>query len=69
MNLFLTPSQNLREQVALEVDEEEGGTQPVRKIADYGIEVDFEILDDDERQVNIIGLGCFCKFTLPSMTG
>jgi structural maintenance of chromosome 1 len=37
----------------MEVEEEEDGTQQVRKVADYGIEVDFESLDDAERQVSI----------------
>jgi structural maintenance of chromosome 1 len=35
----------------MDVDEDEDGTQQVKKVADYGIEVDFETLDDDERQV------------------
>ncbi|KIM86142.1 hypothetical protein PILCRDRAFT_334633 [Piloderma croceum F 1598] len=44
--------ENLREEVAMDVDEDEDGTQQVKKVADYGIEVDFETLDDDERQDN-----------------
>lgn len=35
----------------MDVDEDEDGTQPVRKVADYDIEVDFDSLDDDEREV------------------
>jgi structural maintenance of chromosome 1 len=35
----------------MDVDEDEDGTQQVKTVADYGIEVDFETLDDDERQV------------------
>lgn len=42
---------NLREEVAMDVDEDEDGTQPVRKVADYDIEVNFDSLDDDEREV------------------
>jgi structural maintenance of chromosome 1 len=37
----------------MDVDEDEDGTQRPKKIHDYGIEVDFEILDDDERKVDI----------------
>ena len=44
--------------------EEEDGTQQVRKAADYGIEVDFESLDDDERQVSITRPWRVSKFTL-----
>lgn len=36
----------------MDVDEDEDGTQPIKKVSDYGIEVDFESLDDDERQVS-----------------
>ncbi|KAF8630781.1 hypothetical protein AX15_002729 [Amanita polypyramis BW_CC] len=42
--------ENLREEVAMDVDEDETGTQPVKKVQDYGIEVDFGILDEEERQ-------------------
>jgi structural maintenance of chromosome 1 len=44
--------QNLREEVAMEVDEDEDGTQRPRKVQDFGIEVNFDSLDDDEREVN-----------------
>jgi structural maintenance of chromosome 1 len=30
--------------------EEETGTQPVKKIQEYGIEVDFQLLDGEERE-------------------
>jgi structural maintenance of chromosome 1 len=36
----------------MDVDEDEDGTQQIKKVADYGIEVDFENLDDEERQVH-----------------
>lgn len=50
--LFNWPGfQNLREEVTMDVDEDEDGTQPIRKVADYGIEVDFDSLDDAEREV------------------
>ncbi|KAG6813644.1 hypothetical protein H0H92_008881 [Tricholoma furcatifolium] len=41
--------ENLRDEVAMDVDEEEDGTQRVKYVQDYGIEVDFESLDDDVR--------------------
>jgi len=44
--------ENLREEVAMDIDEDEDGTQQVKTVADYGIEVDFDSLDDDERQDN-----------------
>lgn len=44
-------AQNLREEVAMDVDEDEDGTQQPRRVQDFGIEVDFESLDDDDRQV------------------
>ena len=37
----------------MDVGDDDDGTQQVRKVADYGIEVDFESLDDDERQVDL----------------
>ncbi|KAK2462607.1 hypothetical protein APHAL10511_005340 [Amanita phalloides] len=42
--------ENLREEVAMDVDEDETGTQPVKRVQDYGIEVDFKLLDDEERE-------------------
>jgi len=42
--------ENLREEVAMDVDEDEDGTQHPRKVQDFGIEVDFESLDEDERE-------------------
>ncbi|KAF7984629.1 hypothetical protein HWV62_12853 [Athelia sp. TMB] len=44
--------ENLREDAAMDVDEDDDGTQQVKKVADYGIEVDFESLDEDERENN-----------------
>ncbi|EGO04101.1 hypothetical protein SERLA73DRAFT_102460 [Serpula lacrymans var. lacrymans S7.3] len=44
--------ENLREEVAMDVDEDEDGTQRPRQVQNYGIEVDFDILDDDERSNN-----------------
>jgi hypothetical protein len=35
----------------MDVDEDEDGTQRPRKVQDFGIEVDFESLDDEEREV------------------
>ncbi|KAJ7497178.1 condensin complex subunit SMC1 [Mycena latifolia] len=42
--------ENLREEVAMDVDEDEDGTQQPRRVQDFGIEVDFEGLDDDDRE-------------------
>ncbi|KAF9817733.1 hypothetical protein IEO21_03282 [Rhodonia placenta] len=42
--------ENLREEVAMDVDEDEEGSQHVKRIPDYGIVVNFEGLDDDERE-------------------
>jgi structural maintenance of chromosome 1 len=46
--------QNLREEVAMDVDEEEEGDtiQRLKKVPDYGIEVDFDILSANEREVS-----------------
>lgn len=35
----------------MDVDEDEEGTQQVKRVSDFGIEVDFESLDEDEREV------------------
>lgn len=35
----------------MDVDEDENGSQEVKRVPDYGIEADFEGLDDDQRQV------------------
>ncbi|KAF7352348.1 Structural maintenance of chromosomes protein [Mycena venus] len=42
--------ENLREEVAMNVDDNEDGTQQPRRVQDYGIEVDFDALDDDDRE-------------------
>ena len=36
----------------MEVDDDEG-TQRPRRVNDYVIELDFDILDDDEKEVNL----------------
>lgn len=45
--------QNLRDEVAMDMDDDENGTQRPRNVPDYGIEVDFEELDDEEREVGV----------------
>ncbi len=35
----------------MDVDEDEEGTQQVKRVSDFGIEVDFDSLDEDEREV------------------
>ena len=44
--------QNLREEVAMDVDEDDEGSQDIKRVPDYGIEVDFSSLDDDEKEVS-----------------
>jgi structural maintenance of chromosome 1 len=39
--------QNLREEMAMDVDEDEDGTQRPKQVLDYGIQVDFESFDED----------------------
>ena len=46
--------ESLRDEVAMDVDDDEDGTQKPRRIPDYGIEVDFELLEDEEREVRIV---------------
>jgi structural maintenance of chromosome 1 len=41
--------QNLREEVAMDIDEDEEATQRPKAVADYGIEVNFDLLDEDDR--------------------
>lgn len=36
----------------MDVDEDEDGTQHPRKVPDFGIEVDFDTLEEDEREVS-----------------
>ena len=38
----------------MDVDEDEDGTQKPRRVPDYGIEVEFELLEDEEREVSFI---------------
>lgn len=35
----------------MDVDEDDDGTQHAKRVLDYGIEVDFSQLEDDEREV------------------
>ncbi|KAF7332519.1 Structural maintenance of chromosomes protein [Mycena kentingensis (nom. inval.)] len=42
--------ENLKDEVAMDVDEDEDGTQQPRRVQDFGIEVDFDALDDDDRE-------------------
>jgi structural maintenance of chromosome 1 len=43
--------QNLREEVAMDVDMDEDGMMAAKPIPNFGIEVDFESLDDEDREV------------------
>lgn len=43
----------------MDVDEDEEGTQKTKRVQDYGIEVDFSLLEDDEREeVCLYSLKC-----------
>ncbi|TBU39664.1 condensin complex subunit SMC1 [Dichomitus squalens] len=42
--------ENLRDEVAMDVDEDDQGTQRVKRVPDYGIEVDFDSLSDKDRE-------------------
>jgi len=55
--------QNLRDEVAMDVDEEEeegDSAQRLRRVPDYGIEVDFEFLSANEREVSDLCLSATC---------
>lgn len=45
----------------MDVDEDEEGTQRPKRVQDYGIEVDFDNVDEDEREV-------FVDLSFPPMT-
>ncbi len=38
----------------MDVDEDEDGTQGPKRVPDYGIEVDFSSIEDEEEEVNDI---------------
>ena len=38
----------------MDVDDDEDGTQRPRRVNDYGIEIDYRLLDDDEREVLLL---------------
>ncbi|THH00454.1 hypothetical protein EW026_g2099 [Hermanssonia centrifuga] len=42
--------ENLRDEVAMDVDEDEDGTQGPKRVPDYGIEVDFSSIEDEEEE-------------------
>lgn len=37
----------------MDVDEDEEGTQSIKRVPDYDIEVDFSLLDEDDREVRL----------------
>ncbi|KAG8897606.1 Structural maintenance of chromosomes protein 1 [Tulasnella sp. 408] len=50
-NLNKVPmEENLRDEMAMDVDEDEDATQRPKQVQDYGIEIDFETLDEDNRE-------------------
>jgi hypothetical protein len=59
--------QNLRDEVAMDVDEEDeegDSTLHQRRVTDYGIEVDFELLSANEREVSafVLVYDMMCPF-------
>ncbi|KAI0781931.1 cohesin complex subunit psm1 [Abortiporus biennis] len=42
--------ENLREEVAMDVDEDDDVTQRTKRVPDYGLEVDFEDITEEERE-------------------
>jgi structural maintenance of chromosome 1 len=53
----------------MDVDEEEGDTtQRLKKVPDYGIEVDFDILSANEREVSAFDSACFYDIPLSFLT-
>lgn len=54
--MALIHSQNLREEVAMDVDEDDEGTQHAKRVSDYGIEVDFSLLSEEEKEVRFVSL-------------
>ena len=51
-------------------EEESDSTQRLRKVPDFGIEVDFEILSANEREVSASGYACFYDMPrCPFLTG
>ena len=43
----------MREEVAMDVDEDENATQQAKRVPDYDIEVDFSSLEEDELEVRL----------------
>lgn len=53
----------------MDVDEDEEGSQHVKRIPDYGIVVNFEGLDDDEREVMFLSSWQWCLMLTVSQDG
>ena len=54
----------------MDVDEDEDGTQKPRRVPDYGIEVEFELLEDEEREVSfIVSILYVLSLTKPNFKG
>ena len=43
---------NLRDEITMDMDVDDEGTQRPRRVNDYGLEVDFSGLDEEEKEVN-----------------
>lgn len=53
----------------MDVDEEEGATVRPKQINNYGVEVDFEVLDDDDREVSACLLLSFTPLLIELLCG
>jgi hypothetical protein len=60
-------SKNLREEVAMDVDDDDA-TQRPKQVANYGIEVDFDMIGEDDRTVRLTDFiwPTWCQLTPPS---
>lgn len=63
--LLLTLPQNLRDEVAMDVDEDEESAYRPKRVPDFGIEVDFDKLNEDERSA--VRFFCFGMARLADM--
>lgn len=46
----------------MDVDEDDESAQSIKRVPDYGIEVDFSILDEDDKEVKKSCKGEVCAF-------
>ena len=67
----MTLRKNLRGEMGMDVDEDEDGTQRPKQVEDYGIEVDFSSLENDDREVgqDLLSPVALSKLTSPLQDG